>query len=97
MPRMGPLEPVMGPLMFKFDPCRPGMGHSNHVNCLFSLNPEIERLQCLVVRIENGPPILERREFHPFHPLAAPLKVSTYLFLFETHHALKLCLNIANC
>ena len=52
---MGPFEPGIGPLRLKRDPRRPDEGLPEHVNCLFSLNFDSERLQCIEVRIKNGP------------------------------------------
>ena len=54
--RLGPLDPRIGPLRLKNDPWRPDMGPLRHVNGLFSLNFDIEKLQYSIVRIENGPP-----------------------------------------
>ena len=69
-PVVGPFEPGISPLMLKTDPRRPDEGPPEHVNYLFSLNFDDERLQLIIVRIENGPLGSERRlKFHPFHPV----------------------------
>ena len=65
---MGPFEPGIGPVRLKTDPCRSDEGPPEHVNCLFSLNFDSERLQYIIVRLENGPLGSEREvKFHPFH------------------------------
>ena len=64
---MGPFEPGIGPVRLKTDPCRSDGGPPEHVNCLFSLNFDSERLQYIIVQIENGP-LGEGVKFHPFHP-----------------------------
>ena len=64
-----PFEPVIGPVRLKIDPRRPDESPPEHVNCLFSLNFDSERVQYIIVRIENGPLGSERgSKFHPFHP-----------------------------
>ena len=73
---MGPFEPGMGPLRLKIDPCGTGEGPSEHVNCLFYLYFNSERLQYLIVRIEMRPLDRRRGEMSPLSaPLAAPLGV----------------------
>ena len=69
-PMMGTFEPGIGPVRLKIDPCRPHEDPPEHVNCLFSLNFDSERLQYIIVRIEKGPLGSERGgvKFHPFPP-----------------------------
>ena len=52
---MAPLEPRMGPLKLKIRPCEHGSDPPEPVNRLLSLTSDSERLQYLIVRIENGP------------------------------------------
>ena len=66
---MGPFEPGIGPMRLKVDACGPDEGPPEHVNCLFSLNFDSERLQYIIVWIKNGPQGSERGvKFHPFPP-----------------------------
>ena len=64
-------------------PFRTDMGHSKHINYLFSLNFDKERLQYVIVWIENGPPVWKRGEISPLSPppLAAPLSVRHFPYL----------------
>ena len=49
--------------------CRPGIGPPEPVNCLLPLNVHSDRLKCLIVRIESGPPGSEKGvNFQPFSP-----------------------------
>ena len=64
---MGPFEPGIGPVRLKTDPCRSDGGPPEHVNCLFSLNFDSERLQYIIVQIENGP-LGEGGEISPLSP-----------------------------
>ena len=66
----GPFEPGIGPVRLKTNPCRPDEGPPEHVNCLFSLNFDSEKLQYIKFQIENGPLGSERGvcEISPLSP-----------------------------
>ena len=67
----------MGPLRLKIRPCKPGIDPPEPVNRLLSLNINSERLQYLIVRIENGPQNQGGGEISPLSSaLAATLETS---------------------
>ena len=62
-----PLEHGIGPLSPKIRTCQPSMDPPKHVTCLFSSNVVSDRLQYLIIRIENEPQDQRGREISPLY------------------------------
>ena len=74
VPQMDPLDVGMDYLRPKYVSCRPGINSLKHVNCLFSLNVDSERLQYTYSSDQKSIPriIAGVGKFHPFHPRRPP-------------------------
>ena len=73
------LSPRRAPKAKKIDPCGPDTGPAKHVNCLFLLNFDSERLQYFIVRIKNWPKDRRGGNFHPFHTPPPWLRYCVYV------------------